>query len=309
MSSEYFDQGTTTVDKYKAKGIKFTRWNIPIIYPDNKKRLTKEQRQALPQLILDARTYGFNFIEAMMYIQKRMGRFVSMKQYKNAQQLLDSGYITDEWLRQFAKVGFALVHQELLQNSLNALHDTNRRILRVQNMDKEKPFYQEHFKFWETIEIELRRLQVEQAREVLSYSMGTPVVAQIKSMVRSELILRERQRMIDSGMDTDIADYEILKNIFQSDVEKGKLNIRQIDKNNITNSDEIVKDPNKILSDSERDLFTRQEFESNGQTTNTGDRGDNRTESNGNTNYGLPTTEQAQKELERVNKAKRNFIQ
>ena len=68
MSSEYFDQGTTTVDKYKAKGIKFTRWNIPIIYPDNKKRLTKEQRQALPQLILDARTYGFNFKRISLYL-------------------------------------------------------------------------------------------------------------------------------------------------------------------------------------------------------------------------------------------------
>jgi hypothetical protein len=297
------------IEIYKKQGYKFTVDGVPLIYDYNRKPLRKEQKEALPHLLLDCRTYSFNFIESMMYIQRRMGRFVSKKHYWIAKKQLDTGVVTDEWLRNFAKVGFALVHQELLQNSLNMLRDTNRRILRLQNMDKNSPAYLEHFQFWEQLEINLKRLLIEQAREVSNYSLGTPIIAQIKSMIRSELILQERQRMIDSGMDIETTDYEILKNIFNVDIEKGKLNIRQIDKNNITNSDEITnKDPTQIQRNPEGDFHVGQELITNGEGTDSGNQPDMGS-SSGDTNYGLPTSEQAQKELERINKAKRDFIQ
>jgi hypothetical protein len=282
------------------------------------KNLTLEQRKSLKSLVVDCITYNFTDKEALAYIENRLGRSIHYNTYKRVQREINQGLVTQEFLQQFSKVGFSIVHHELLQNSLNAYRDTNNKIFYLNLFMKSKKTEVEYKKdrhYYDDYLIRLKQLQMQQGNEVLKYTLGTPVIAQMKAMIRQELILQERDKlMIEGGMELNDANYNIMKNIFNEDIKKGRVNISDVKKDNISSADidnEITTHSDKILGTTERSsevrkksLFSREDTipDSSIESEHL------QSQINSDTNYSIPTTEQQERIKENILKRKSKFI-
>jgi len=185
---------------------------------NNNTRVPKKKVQILNQLVIDCNTYNLSADQALVYIKKRLGHEISAKTLERYKKKLKDGYLTDEWLQQFARVGFATIFHELLITAQNALLDTNQQLFILTKLQK-----MEHRQKREELIIKLKFLQLNQIREVQRLSLSTPVIAQMKAMIREEILLRNRDKLITEGNTLEEANEKIMKELFLNDSQKRKL--------------------------------------------------------------------------------------
>ncbi len=288
-------------------------------------RLSKQEKKILNQLVLDTITYDFNLNDSLSYIEKRLNRTVHPNTYRNVKNQIEKGTVAEEWLMQFSKVGFAIVHQELFNNAINNYRDTNFRIVQLKafmNADKTKNQYLEKRQYYDDYMIRLKQLQIQQANEVLRYTLGTPVIAQMKALIRKEVILEERDRMIIEGnLSVEDANYSLAKNIFNEDMKKGRFNITEVDKGIISSTE--IDNEDKQQQRSTGSLFSSTEGIAETREESTIDRKDTISEPTNKsnvpdvqsplpeqpTNYGFPDPQQQQRIKADLLKRKSKFIQ
>jgi len=194
-------------------------------------RIPRKKVQILNQLVIDCNTYNLSDDQSLVYIKKRLGREISQKTLERYKKKLKDGYLTNEWLQQFARVGFANVFHELLITAQNSLLDTNQQIFILTKLNNI-----EYRQKREDIIIKLKYLQLNQIREVQRLSLSTPVVAQMKSMIRQEILLRNRDKLISEGNSLEEANEQIMKELFLTDSQQKKKLIIVPSTNNILNS-------------------------------------------------------------------------
>jgi len=150
-------------------------------------KVTKRDKQALDQLVLDCSIFNFHENEAREYIEKRFGKEISGRTYRRYKKNLENGNMAQEWMNYFSRIGFVVIHQQVCEGAKYLLESSMRRLLKEENKEKQDDYF--ILKLKEEIRKDL---------EVVSeFSLGTPVLTTIKErMQKLEKRVRDKDEML-----------------------------------------------------------------------------------------------------------------
>jgi len=150
-------------------------------------KVTKRDKEALDQLVLDCSIYNFHEKDALEYIKKRFGRQISGRTYRRYRQNLENGNRAEEWMNYFARIGFLVIHQQICEGAKHLLESSMRRLLKEENKETQDDYFV--LKLKEEIRKDLELIS--------EFSLGTPVLTTIKEdMQKLEKRLKEKDKML-----------------------------------------------------------------------------------------------------------------
>ena len=135
----------------------------------------KHKKYQLLEAVRDCITYSLTEREALAYIKNRTGEELSTRHYYRIKSFVQSEPSTELWLSQFTKLGFVTEHREHVDEVNKARSEMWRMILEEQIKPAEQQDKLLIAKLYSQIH--------ENIKLASALNLGTPVVAQIKSML------------------------------------------------------------------------------------------------------------------------------
>jgi len=152
-------------------------------------KVTKRDKDALNQLVLDCSMYNFNERDALVYIKTRFGKGISDRTYRRYKANLENGNISQEWMKNFTRIGFVVTQQQVFEGAKHLLESTMRRLLREENKEEDK---QDDY-----LILKLKEEIRQESKLVSEFSLGTPILSNIKEQMQNlEKRLHEKEQML-----------------------------------------------------------------------------------------------------------------
>ena len=133
-------------------------------------------------LVADTVNYSLSEKESLAYIKARFGKEISSNAYYNRKRKVDSGYYAQTWLNYFSRIGFVVNHKKIIDTVEMIQKDTIRDYLILQNSTTNNKDPEEVRKLRYDIRENCKLLQ--------ELSLGTPIIAQIKSKIENAQMLQ-----------------------------------------------------------------------------------------------------------------------
>jgi hypothetical protein len=135
----------------------------------------KHKKYQLLEAVRDCITYSLTEREALEYIKNRTGEELSTRHYYRIKNFVQSEPSTQLWLSQFTKLGFVTEHRKHIDEVNKARSEMWRMVLDEQLKPDIIQDKQLIAKLYSQIQ--------ENIKLASALNLGTPVIAQIKSMV------------------------------------------------------------------------------------------------------------------------------
>ncbi len=137
-------------------------------------RITERDGRLIEQLVLDCDIYNFHEIDALEYIQTRLGRAISGRTYRRYKASILNGNLTRDWMNYFTRTGFFVQYHQLFSCARHLLESSMKRLLEEEN--KEMPD--------DNLMLRLRQDIRENMKAVSELSAGPAVVSQLDSRIQ-----------------------------------------------------------------------------------------------------------------------------
>jgi len=134
-------------------------------------KVTKRDKDALNQLVLDCSIYNFNEEEALGYIKTRFGKQISGRTFRRYKMNLEDGNVSQKWMSYFTRAGFAVTQQQLVECAKKILESSMRRLLQEENKENQD----------DNLILKLKEEIRKDLELVCNLSFGTPIISNIKT--------------------------------------------------------------------------------------------------------------------------------
>ncbi len=128
-------------------------------------------------LIADTVNYGLSEKESLSYIKARFGKEISSNAYYKRKKKVDSGEHSQQWLNYFTRVGFVVNHKRIIDTVETLQQDTLKDYL----IEQSKPYENKNKNEISKLRYEIR----ENVKLLQELSLGTPIIAQIKTKIEN----------------------------------------------------------------------------------------------------------------------------
>jgi hypothetical protein len=142
---------------------------------DHLGKITKRDKESLKQLVLDCSIYKLDEKEALDYINSRIGKHISGRTYRRYKKNIDNGNVAEQWINDFTRIGFVLLHKEQM-DIMEKIQNDSLKQLSIETQEKVRD---------EDKILKLKRSIRESARLLIELNLDTPIITRIKASVDS----------------------------------------------------------------------------------------------------------------------------
>jgi hypothetical protein len=134
---------------------------------------TPVEIRLVKKLVSDCISFNLKPAEAMMYIEKGLGKPISMPSYSQYRTKLQSEATAESWLRRYTRIQYVIDHRQMIDDAEKVYHDSMNRffIESLRTVRNERLIM--------AIKYDIR----EHGRYLNELRESTPIVASIKAQI------------------------------------------------------------------------------------------------------------------------------